>query len=418
VEDTTMRILFTTWAAPSHLFPSVPLAWAFQAAGHQVRVAAPPNCEPAITGAGLIAVRAGEVPDVAKGSTGGKLAAWHLQNSWPADWPLRVPTLAPEQRGILRALGEKQIRIAEGMVDDVLSHARAWRPDLIVHDAGSYAGTVAAAVLGVPAISQMWGSAAVLGLEREDLRGDFLPGYRELFARYGADPDHGPSRWLDPCPPGLALPSAVPKQAVRFVPYNGPGSHPEWLDRPADRPRICITWGVTAGKLSPGAALPAPLLAAAGELAAGGAEVVLAVTAAQREQLTDLPAGVRAVSGLPLSLLLPSCRAVVHQGGGGTTMTATLAGVPQLVVAPRPEQMLTGARLAAAGAGRQLSANELAGGPEAGALLAKEVTALLEEPGYAAAAERLRAEMLAMPSPAEVVPVLLAEAGRSAATTA
>ncbi|MEU3908904.1 hypothetical protein AB0F20_34740, partial [Streptomyces goshikiensis] len=34
-----MRILFTTWAAPSHLFPLVPLAWAARVAGHEVLLA-------------------------------------------------------------------------------------------------------------------------------------------------------------------------------------------------------------------------------------------------------------------------------------------------------------------------------------------------------------------------------------------
>ncbi|MFJ5233528.1 nucleotide disphospho-sugar-binding domain-containing protein [Kitasatospora sp. NPDC088391] len=407
-----MRILFTTWAAPSHLYPMVPLAWAFQAAGHQVRVAAPPNCEQAITRAGLAAVPVGPVLDVTKSSTGGKLAAWHSQGSWPDDWPLRAAELEPDRRGILRALGEKQVRIAGAMTADLLAHARDWRPDLVVHDAGTYAGAIVAALLDVPAFSQMWGSSAVLQLERTDLDGELLPGYRELFERFGADPERRPEAWLDSCPPGLTLPSPVPRLPVRFVPYNGPGAQPDWLRGAPERPRVCLTLGVTADKLRPGAALPAPVLIAAERLVARGAEVVLAVTAAQHELLGPLPDGVRAVGGLPLSLLLPTCRAIAHQGGGGTTMTATLAGRPQLVIAPRPEQMLAGARLAAAGAGRRLAVNELADGPEGGELLADEVSALLDEPGYAAAAERLRAEMLAMPTPAELVPVLLAAARR------
>lgn len=36
-----MRALFTTTPGLGHLFPMVPLAWAFRCAGHQVLVAAP-----------------------------------------------------------------------------------------------------------------------------------------------------------------------------------------------------------------------------------------------------------------------------------------------------------------------------------------------------------------------------------------
>ncbi|MFD0475903.1 hypothetical protein ACFQ0B_52570 [Nonomuraea thailandensis] len=38
-----MRVMFTVFPAPAHFLPVVPYAWALQAAGHQVCVAAPPG---------------------------------------------------------------------------------------------------------------------------------------------------------------------------------------------------------------------------------------------------------------------------------------------------------------------------------------------------------------------------------------
>ncbi|MBW5425251.1 DUF1205 domain-containing protein [Streptomyces sp. BG9H] len=412
-EPAGARVLFTTWAAPSHLYPMVPLAWAFQAAGHQVRVAVPPGCVRAVADAGLTPVPVGPDPDIAGHATSGGLAAWHTQGRWPDDWAARADELSEAQQGILRALGEKQLRIAGAMADDLLGFARAWRPDLVVQDAGTYAGTLAAADLGVPAVAHLWGSPAVMRLNRAGLDGPHLDGYRALFERYGLEPAE-PGLWVDPCPPSLTLPSPVTRVPTRFVPYNGPGGAPESLLPPSGKPRVCLTWGVTADRLKPGGpALPPPLLAAAHELTSGGAEVLLAVTEAQRERLGAQPDGVHTVSGVPLRLLLPGCDAVVHQGGGGTTMTATEAGVPQLILSPRPEQMLTGARLAAAGAARHRPLNEVAGMPDTaapGALLAADVRALLDDPAHRAAAGRLRAEARALPTPAEVAGRLIAEA--------
>jgi UDP:flavonoid glycosyltransferase YjiC (YdhE family) len=58
------------------------------------------------------------------------------------------------------------------------------------------------------------------------------------------------------------------------------------------------------------------------------------------------------VSAAPHHLVLPRCAAVVHHGGAGTTQSATLAGVPHVVIAHISEQEHW-ARVAARGRGRQ-----------------------------------------------------------------
>lgn len=401
-----MRVLFTTWASPSHLFPMVPLAWAFQAAGHQVRVAVPPNCVPHVNGAGLTPVAVGPEPDVRAGATGGRLKSWHAQRPWPADWPLYLDALDDDQRGLLEALVDRMVGIAEGMLPDLLSYAQDFRPDLIVRDAGTYAGAVVADLLGTPVASHQWGSPAVLEIERYAPGGVPWPSYRDLFARFGADVDAPLGTVVDICPPSLQLPSSASRVTMGAVPYNGPGELPDWLRKEPAAPRVCLTWGVTAAKLNPSSALPDPLQAAARSLAAEGLEVVLALAPAQRELLGALPSGVRAVSLLPLHLLLPGCAAVIHQGGGGTTTTATALGTPQFVLSPRPEQMLTGDRLARYGAARHIPYNELAADDRAGSRLHEGVMELVQDPAYRTAAQRLSTEVRQQPTPAATARLL------------
>ncbi|MCH0560424.1 MULTISPECIES: nucleotide disphospho-sugar-binding domain-containing protein [unclassified Streptomyces] len=408
-----MRILFTTWSASAHLFPMVPLAWACRAAGHDVLVAVPSDCAPSVGAAGLTAVAVGAVaPPAAPPALGGPGAGAVLRG-WPADWPLRFAELGAQRQRMLRSLVDRQLRIAGDMVPGLLDFARAWRPELIIADGSTYAGTVVSQLLGVPLAAHLWGGAAVLRLEHSGPGGSPLPGYRHLFERYEADPAHTPLGWLDPCPPMLQLPTPANRLPVRHIPYSGPAKLPAGLlERPA-RPRVCVTWEAGARPAGAPGGGPDPLLAAAGLLAADGLDVVLALGAAQRAALTRLPDGVRAMDASALHLLLATCAAVAHQGSGGAAMTAAAAGTPQLVVSPRPEQMLIGERLRAVGAGRHLSGGDLAGDEKAAYRVRDAVLDLLAGPARDAAAA-LRNDVRSLPAPSRVATGLteLAASGR------
>ncbi|MFD9098897.1 nucleotide disphospho-sugar-binding domain-containing protein [Streptomyces collinus] len=396
-----MRIVFTTWSASAHFFPMVPLAWACRAAGHEVLVAVPPDCVPAVSAAGLTAVAVGATaPPAAPPAMGGPRAAAALRD-WPADWPLRLTELGAPRQRMLHSLVDRQLGLADAMVPGLLAFARTWRPDLIVADGSTYAGTVVSHLLGVPLAAHLWGAPAVLRLEHSGPQGSPLPGYRRLFEHYGADPAHGPLGWLDPCPPMLRLPTGEHRWPVRHVPYGGPAQWPAGLLGKPARPRVCVTWEAGARPAGPPHDGPDPLLAAAGLLAADGLDVVLALGPAQRAALTRLPDGVRTTDASALHLLLTTCAAVAHQGSGGTAMTAAAAGTPQLVLSPRPEQMLTGERLRAAGAGRHLSGGDLAGDEKAAAKVRDAVLDLLSGPARDAALA-LRDEVHRLPAPSHV----------------
>ncbi|MFI7394429.1 nucleotide disphospho-sugar-binding domain-containing protein [Streptomyces tendae] len=410
-----MRVLLTTWAWPSHLFPMVPLGWALQAAGHEVRVAVGPGLTDAVSRAGLCPVTVRDDADLVGMSTAPALNSWHHQQRWTSDWYDRPELLSPAQREMYTALGHKQTAMAAAMVDGVLDFAREWRPDLVVHDAVTFAGLVAGAVLGVPTAATLWGNIAIPRHQRDPLTGELAADFTALFERFGVAPKPEPDLWIDPCPPRMGLPSPEPRLTTRFVPYNGPGGCPDWLRVPAGRRRVCVTWGITTGRIQ--ADGDTGIFDQVAEAVSGlDAEVVFALSAAQRDRLGAATADVRVVEALPLHLLLPSCAAVVHQGGGGTTMTAVWSGTPQLIVSPRPEQMMTGDRLERLGAARHLLRSELTADPAAGTkALRGALLDLLDDAAYARGAAELRDEQRAQPSPADHVPRLeeLAASGGS-----
>nr|WP_181726596.1 hypothetical protein [Micromonospora provocatoris] len=60
----------STWGWRSHFYSLVPLGWALQAAGHEVRVASHPSMAATISTAGLAAVPLGEDVDFAEAFAG------------------------------------------------------------------------------------------------------------------------------------------------------------------------------------------------------------------------------------------------------------------------------------------------------------------------------------------------------------
>jgi UDP:flavonoid glycosyltransferase YjiC (YdhE family) len=191
---------------------------------------------------------------------------------------------------------------------------------------------------------------------------------------------------------------------TRYVPYNGVAEFPSWLpDRPGAR--ICLTWGTSIHRLfGEQAFLPAEVLAGATQLARErGAELVLAITANQRPMLGELPPTVRVVESVPLDALLPTCQALIHQGGAGTTLTALRHGLPQLVLSQVFDQAVNAFQLVAAGAGLTRAVTGLSASDVLG-----DARRLLDEPSFTDAAAGLRDEMRQQPTPAAAVRALAA----------
>ncbi|RSM44871.1 DUF1205 domain-containing protein [Amycolatopsis balhimycina DSM 5908] len=393
-----MRVLVTTWAWNSHYLPLVPTMWALRAAGHEVRVASQPRLAPVITESGGVAVpvgpdldhdevRARAMGDLSLRAVPAVPAAGESMTGWPADHLARVARVF----GVFTAY-------SEAMLADLLDYARWWRPDLVLYDPTTYAGPLVAAALGVPAVRHTHG-VDVTYQARDVVTGLVAP----LADRIGvSDVDLVGALTVDPCPPSLQFDSPVRRATIRYLPYNGPAVLPAWLWGAAgERPRVCVTWGTSTSRLA--GDMPVPLRELIEWTHELGYEVIACVGAADAATLGPLPDDVRIAESLPLHLVLPSCAAVVHQGGNGTMLTAGYCGVPQLVLPQLPDQTFHAGQLAAANAGRVLVGGEV--GPDAVHVeLAKLVTG-----GESATA--LRTEILAQPTPAAAIPQLVELAG-------
>lgn len=92
-----------------------------------------------------------------------------------------------------------------------------------------------------------------------------------------------------------------------------------------------------------------------------------------------LPDGIAAFEYAPFSEVLPRARAIVHQGGVGTTGQALRAGRPTLIVPHAHDQFDNAARVVRLGCGRTIAR------PRYNARSAtRHLAALLEQPDYAA----------------------------------
>jgi UDP:flavonoid glycosyltransferase YjiC (YdhE family) len=387
-----MRVLFTTWDWSGHLYPLVPLGHALRAAGHEVLVAADPAFAPTVVRAGLPAVPLGTGFDSAQ-----VLIDQIKQRNWQPKAAYRRTNDLEEDTRRTRKRSLLGLRIAAdaaaAQADELVEFSRRWKPDLVVYEPTGFAGPLVAKLLGIPAVRHLWSIDITreLGGMESDIVGD-------LAARFGLDEiGVNGTMTLDPCPSRVQVTDDLVRHPIRLIPHNGPAVMPRWLmHTEPDRPRICISWGTSMDRFGFGKLVLAPLVAEA--LADEDVEVVMAVSASQRETFGTLPDNVRHAGPVPLNLLLPSCAALVQQGGAGTTMTGLLAGTPQLVVAHMPDAAHHGHQIEEGGVGR------FQPGAEATVESIREhVLKLLSDPGYQDAALDARADILARPTAAEVV---------------
>jgi len=367
-----MRVLFTTWAWPSHLHSLVPLAWACRAAGHEVVVASQPALAEQTARTGLPGASIGRDVDTVGLVRGYLLGAASRPRAGRG----------PRAMEMLRAH-------ADSMVDELISLAKDFRPDVVVYDPTALAGALAAAAIGVPAVRQLYG--ADLMLRARSVLPELLA---PLAARNGVTEfDPYGTLTIDPTPPRLRLPTDRATAGMRYLPYNGSGA-PRRLGRP-NRPRIVVTWGHTIAKVAPDRFLLPKAVRAAHGL---GAEVVVAISSAQQQLLGDLPEDVRVFVDTPIAGLLDGADLVIAHGGAATVLTAVSKGVPLLLVPQLPDHAAHAAGAVGSGAA-ELVPWEIADA----ACLREDAQRLLASEKHRTAAGELADEINAQPSPAALV---------------
>jgi UDP:flavonoid glycosyltransferase YjiC (YdhE family) len=380
-----MRVLVTTWAWPTHYTPLVALGWAFRADGHEVLVASQPSMAGHIRRSGLPGISIGEDAVIAEVS--GRLLRQDRQARGRADRSRTVAHYA---------------EMAELMLDPLLRLIEDWSPGLVVFEETTYAASLAAAYLGIPAARHLWGVDIM-----SFIRGSESWALERLLGRLGlADPGTDGIATVDHCPPSLQVPASYPRLLMRYVPFNGSGTVPRWVAAPAARPRVCVTYGTTSAQVGDYQFVVDRIVGALGQL---DVDVVVTLADSDRRRLGAVPPNVRVSERLPLHALLPGCDLIVSQGGPGTMLTAAACGTPQLIIPQLTDQKLIGAMVAATGAGSVLDLGQADPGRIAG-----RAAQMLASRDYPAAADRLRAEIERQPAPLAVARELIALASAAA----
>ncbi|MGD9531686.1 MAG: glycosyltransferase [Pseudonocardia sp.] len=376
-----MRFLFTTFPAIGHLNTVLPLARAARRAGHEVAVASGADVAAEIARQGFTAWEVGP--------TRAEAAALRAAE------PDRPSTGQPFETDLTAMF----LPSAAKRAVDLVPRALQWRPDVVVHEISEVAGAVAAALTGARHVVHGLGITPT-GPMWEAL---FAPGFAQLCAEWEVPAltrDVLEADYLDILPPSLRT------------------EQPAWRRVRPIRPGI--------GRAAPGEQLPAALDAlphpetihlTLGTVFFEARGVLEAAIAGLR----DLPFNLVVTTGpgtdpaafgpqpphvllapyLPHSLLLPRCCLVVAHGGAGIMLGALEHGLPQLMLPQGAEQFLNAELCRRAGVALALGPAEVSADSVAAA--ARD---LLGRYGYTRAAERVRAEIAAMPTPARVLDVL------------
>jgi UDP:flavonoid glycosyltransferase YjiC (YdhE family) len=364
-------MLFAFAGGSGHLEPLLPVARAARDAGHVVAFAGRPWMVPKVEEAGFAAFAAGSDTGLT---------------------PKRRPLLELDAEREDRALRDGFGRIARERAPDLLALCVSWRPDLVVWEETDFGAALVAERLGLPHASVLVIAAGTF--VRKELLVERL---RELRAEHGLPPDPELAMLsrhlvLSPFPPSYRDPAfPLPATAHSFRPSESA------VATEGDTTTVYVTLGTVFNMES--GDLFARVLAGLRELPV---DVVVTVGRdLDPAELGPQPANVRLERYVPQASILPHCSLVVSHGGSGSVTGALAHGLPMVLVPMGADQPHNAARCEALGVARVLDAVRAT--PET---VRETAAAVLADPAYRRAAERLRDETAALPGPEHAVKLL------------
>ena len=333
-----MRILITTTPGARNFAPVRTFADAFGRAGHRVMVAVERSGEAQVGAAGL--------------------------DCWP---------LEPEARQDLRVAYE-----------GILAAVEQWRPHLIVHETAEFTAVLVAERADLP-VARI---AVVSGTQERAVAAVAAPTLDALREELGLECDPTGARILSgrglTLIPEVLEDPAAPVTLERFrEPKPWPRGLPDWW-RGDDRPLVHVALGpremsVHRAALDQLAELPVRVLITVGPGQDAG-------------ELGALPAGAHANPGMALADVTPYTSVLVCEGSSSAIASGLTTGVPMVAVPLANGQALNATSMAATGAGLALE-----GGPAAVGSVGAAVGAVLRSDDYKRAAERVSADIAALP---------------------
>ena len=405
---------FTT-PARGHLFPLTPILLELSRRGHRVRVW----------------TLADEIEGLRRLGLEAEPMAPAIEALPFDDWQASKP---PEA---VRNMFERQFERAPHEIADVNAAIATDRPDLIIADINALGGPAAAEASGIPWVSfspffawypdkgippfgpGMMRMPGFLGGLRDrviwkaitrDLNKRYLGRLNEIRAAVGVTSLESlielwtrPPKLLYMTVPELEYPRPNVPESWEYVGPCGwepPAPTPRWLDE-IDKPLVLVT-------ASTEYQADDELISTALETLAGEDVFVVATTAGNDPDLFTVPANARVERFLPHGPLLERAEVVICHGGMGITQKALSAGVPICTVGWGRDQLESGRRVEAAGAGFLVPRKRF-DGPSL-------LRAYQRARSRRAGAERIAAAMAAAPGAAgaadiveEMLPVALAE---------
>jgi MGT family glycosyltransferase len=377
-----MRVLFTSSPDTGHLHPLVPIARAMVDAGHEVAFATPAPFAPTVERSGFRVFPAGMTKTIAE--------------AFPEHLALRGRA---ETEFMLRCVRPAQ---AAAMVRGLQGVMAGWRPDLLVREGSEFGGCIAARHAGIPyAVVEVL--ATGFG---EDRRSFLSAGLAGLLAEYGLPPDPELGMLdrqlvLSPFPPSYRQADdqevASLRHAIRPTPFDQSGEErlPAWAAELAARPIVYLTLG-TVPQFN---ARPKVFRAFIEGLADEPLNLIIAVGRNNDPaEFGPAPPNVRIERYIPQTLVFPRCDLVVCHAGSGTVMAALVHGLPLVLTPFAADQPENARRCAALGLARVISDDAVDPSVARAAVLD-----VLGAPTYRRNAERLRADIEALPGPEHAV---------------